>query len=68
MMSERNFQMRLTCGYTEPENTVEHLNVEVLDEGTWKKFDLNTMTPGFDIFIYALFTCQHMYFRVNAAG
>lgn len=66
-MSERNFQMRLICTYTGPNNAVDKLDVETLIEGEWKTLDLNIKTAGFQVFCYAVFTCQHMYFRLNAA-
>lgn len=66
-MSQRNFQLRLNCAYTDPNNTIDSLDVEILEDGSWKPFDLNTSTGGFDIFMYSIFTCQHTYFRINAA-
>ncbi len=45
-----------------PALTVEH---EV--NGEWQPLDLGLASPGFDIFVYAVFACQHMYFRVNCA-
>lgn len=61
------FEMRQNCRYTEPDNSVAQLDVDTLIDGKWQALDLNTLSAGFQIFIYALFTCQHMYFRVNAA-
>ena len=66
-MSERIFEMRLSCGYSRPDNTVGDLRVETLAEGEWKPLDLNEGTPGFLIFTYAVFTCQHLYMRTNCA-
>ena len=59
--------MLLQCHYTGDENDIDQLHVEHLVENNWQKLDLNIYTPGFDIFIYAILTCQHMYFRNNAA-
>lgn len=66
-MSDHTFQMRLACTYADPDNSIDKLKVDLLVDDTWRPLDLNTGTPGFDVFIYAIFTCQHMYFRVNAA-
>ena len=66
-MSERSFQMRLLCRYEDPDNTVGDLRVENLEEGEWRNLDLTTRSPGFLIFVYAVFTCQHLYFRANCA-
>lgn len=43
------------------------MQVEHCLNNEWLALDLNIKNPGFDIFTYALFTCQHMYFRLNAA-
>ncbi|MCK4674612.1 MAG: hypothetical protein KAT61_01760 [Gammaproteobacteria bacterium] len=59
--------MLLHCHYTGDENNIDQLHIEHLVEDNWQELDLNTSTPGFDIFMYAILTCQHTYFRVNAA-
>ena len=59
--------MRLNCTYIEPDNTVDHLDVETYIDNEWQTLDLHTKTAGFQIFIYSILTCQHMYFRMNAA-
>jgi len=66
-MSERHFQMRLSCRYQDPDNTVADLQVEHLDKDEWKPLDLHPGAPGFQIFVYAIFTCQHLYMRTNCA-
>ena len=66
-MSERNFSMRLRSTYKEDTNAIAGLEVEHIVAGEWHPLDLGLVSPGFDIFVYAVFTCQHMYFRVNCA-
>ncbi len=66
-MSKRNFNMRMKCTYEGNTNAVASLQVEHQVEGQWQQLDLGITTPGFDIFVYAVFACQHMYFRVNCA-
>jgi hypothetical protein len=66
-MSEHNFQLRLRCAYAGDDNQPTALDVEHVVEGEWQPLDLNTRSPGFEIFVYAVFTCQHLYFRVNCA-
>lgn len=66
-MSELNFSMRLRSTYAGDENTVAGLEVEHMVDGEWQPLDLGVTAPGFDIFIYAVFTCQHMFFRINCA-
>jgi len=66
-MSEFTFQLLLQCRYSGDENKIEQLHVEHLVDDQWQELDLNISSPGFDIFMYAILTCQHMYFRNNAA-
>ena len=66
-MSERNFNMRLKSTYEGSTNTIASLAVERRVKGGWQPLDLGITSPGFDIFVYAVFTCQHLYFRINCA-
>ena len=66
-MSDFTFQMLIHCHYIDDENTIDQLHVEHLVDDTWQELDLNISSPGFDIFVYAILTCQHMYFRNNSA-
>lgn len=64
-MQRHRFEMRLDCHYAK-ENSIDSLEVEHLDGNEWKGLELDTLTPGFLIFTYAVFTCQHMFLRANA--
>ncbi len=66
-MNDLTFQMLLHSHYTGDENDIDQLHVEHLVDDEWQELDLNIYTPGFDVFIYAIISCQHMYFRNNAA-
>jgi hypothetical protein len=66
-VSERNFNMRLKSTYEGDTNTIASLEVEHRVKGEWQPLDLNDASPGFDIFVYAIFACQHRFFRVNCA-
>ena len=66
-MSDRSFRMQLECRYEEPDNSVASLLVHNFEDNRWQQFELNTRSPGFLIFVYAVFTCQHLYFRANCA-
>ena len=66
-MSDFTFQMLLHCHYIDDENTIDQLHVEHLVDDNWQELDLNISSLGFDIFMYAILNCQHMYFRNNAA-
>ena len=66
-MSKRNFQLRLLCRYEDPDNSIADLKVDVLVDDQWEQFDLNIRTAGFLMFVYTIFTCQHMYMRTNCA-
>ena len=66
-MSDLTFKMRINCSYTDPANNIDQLQVTHLLDNAWETLDLGIGSPGFDIFTYAILTCQHMYFRLNAA-
>lgn len=66
-MNNRYFNLRLSCTYQDKENTVDQLLVEVLNDGRWEELDLSVRSPGFLLFINGLFSCQHLYMRVNSA-
>ncbi len=66
-MTDRTFNMRLSCAYTGSENEVTGLEVEHFNEGAWEAFVPGLQSPGFLIFVYAIFHCQHRLFRVTAA-
>jgi hypothetical protein len=66
-MAMRNFELRINCTYIGSENKVEALHVEVREKGEWRALELDVTSPGFLIFAFAIFTCQHMYMRTNAA-
>ena len=67
MASQHDFHMRLRCRYEGDENKVATLEVEHLVDGEWQALDLGISSPGFEVFVYAVFTCQHTYFRTNCA-
>ena len=66
-MSNHIFNLRMTAAYASNDNDIAALDVEVLDDNEWKTLDLNTLTPGFLIYVYSMFTCQHMFLRSNGA-
>jgi len=64
-MSKHTFNLRLTATYASSENTIAAMEVQVLSENGWEALELHAMTPGFLIYVYSIFTCQHMYLRTN---
>jgi len=66
-MTTLTFQMLLHSQYSDDKNTIDHLHIEHLIDDEWQEFELDLLSPGFDIFMYAILTCQHMYMRVNCA-
>ena len=66
-MNQRRFRMRLECRYSSSDNAIDQLSVENRIDDAWQPLELSVLTPGFDIFVYSVFTCQHTYFRINAA-
>lgn len=66
-MAKRHFHLRLQASYQGDENAIDQLMVEVKKESGWEELDLNIRSPGFLLFINGLFSCQHLYMRVNSA-
>jgi hypothetical protein len=66
-MSAHDFKLRQICRYAGDDNKVEELTVEVQTTEGWQPLELNLTSPGFLLFVYTIFTCQHMYMRINAA-
>ena len=65
-MNKHIFNLRLTASYESTDNNIASLDVEVSGEDGWETLELNTLTPGFLVFVYSMFTCQHLYLRSNA--
>jgi len=65
-MSKHNFHLRLSCTYESSENKISVLDVEVSTEDGWQPLELSEASPGFLIYAYSIFTCQHTYMRLNA--
>lgn len=66
-MLNRKFHLRLKSSYEGTDNNIRELEVDVYEDHKWKPFSPDTLTPGFLLFAYALFSCQHRYMRVNCA-
>ena len=66
-MSDRHFHLKLDASYSGTKNEVDDLKLEVLHDGAWEAVDLGIRSPGFLLYINALFTCQHLYMRSNCA-
>ena len=65
-MSGLTFQMIMRCHYSGDENRLDNLYVEHLVNDEWQELKLDTYSPGFDVFIYSILSCQHMFFRNNS--
>jgi uncharacterized OsmC-like protein len=65
-MSDHNFHLRLASTYN-AENQPVVLNVEVYENNQWQTLLLNHASPGFLVYVYAIFTCQHLYLRTNSS-
>jgi len=66
-MNTRHFELKLHSLYTGNENLIKDLVIDVLRDGKWEPLDLNIHSPGFLLYINALFSCQHLYMRTNSA-
>ena len=64
-MSKHIFNLRMRATYKPAENEIDTLDVDVLADDGWTALDFNLKTPGFLIYVYAMFTCQHLYLRTN---
>ena len=65
-MARHIFNLRLSATYESAENKLAALAVEVLSDDGWEPLDLDTKTPGFLIYVYSIFTCQHLFLRTNS--
>jgi len=66
-MTERHFRMRVSCRYRDPDNTVDDLQVYILKKTGWTALHLGIGSAGFEIFVYGIMACQHLYVRANCA-
>ena len=66
-MTDRHFHLRLSCNYKTDKNDVTDLAVEIWLDDEWKTLHLNVNSPGFLLLVYGLFSCQHLYMRINSA-
>jgi len=66
-MSNRYFHLRMSSSYQTDENDIKDLAIEVLHDDEWETLDLGIRSPGFLLYINALFSCQHLYMRTNSA-
>ncbi len=66
-MADRNFHLRLNCDFESAKNNPKDLAVDVLVAHKWEAFKPCVETAGFLLFVYALFSCQLRYMRVNSA-
>ena len=65
-MNKHTFNLRLAADYDASDNSITSLEVQVLNENNWEILELDTTTPGFLVYVYSIFTCQHMFLRTNA--
>ncbi|MBT3205819.1 MAG: hypothetical protein HOM14_00535 [Gammaproteobacteria bacterium] len=63
----RHFHLKLICSYETEKNDIKDLAIQVLHDNEWEELDLSIRSPGFLLYINALFSCQHLYMRANSA-
>jgi hypothetical protein len=64
----RSWTLRMACQNEGEKNRVVGLSVEQKDEtGTFTPLTIDVMSAGFMVFVYSIFTCQHLYMYTNAA-
>lgn len=66
-MNKHYFQLRLNSTYESSDNKLQHLLVEHVIDSEWQPLALSERSPGFLIYAYSIFTCQHLFMRNNCA-
>ena len=66
-MTERIFDIRVSTIYEGTDNKIASLDAQILQEGEWRKLTIDTLSAGFLLLCYGMTSCQHLYFRTNAA-
>lgn len=67
-MKLRAWNLRMQARYEGDKNHLVALAVEQKDEhGVFKPLLIDNQSAGFLIFVYSVFSCQHLYMYVNAA-
>ena len=64
---KRHINMRLRSTYEGEKNAITALEVEHEVNQQWGPLELSALSPGFDVFVYAMLDCQHTFFRINCA-
>ncbi|MDH3219735.1 MAG: hypothetical protein OEO19_09400 [Gammaproteobacteria bacterium] len=65
-MAEHRFSLRASFNYRGEENKLARLEVELLTDEGWIPLKLGVKSPGFLLFVYSFFICQHTYFHANS--
>lgn len=66
-MNEQHFHLKLQATYQGEKNAIDSLQIKILKDDQWKNLELSIRSPGFELYINGLFSCQHLYMRTNAA-
>lgn len=66
-MSNRHFHLRMSSSYQTDKNEIKDLEIDVWHDNQWETLELGIRSPGFLLYINALFSCQHLYMRANSA-
>lgn len=66
-MRKRHFHLKLKATYQGEKNAIDSLQIQVRKGDQWENLELSIASPGFQLYINGLFSCQHLYMRTNAA-
>ncbi len=66
-MHYQKYQLRLHTNYRTKDNDIETMKAEVFANNEWQPFSPDTLSPGFLLLVFALFSCQHRYAKTNCA-
>lgn len=66
-MTDKHFNLKMNATYADDKNSIDDLSIDVKTEDGWQALAIDIRSPGFLLFINALFSCQHLYMRSNSA-
>lgn len=66
-MPEQIYQLRLHSSYRNNDNDIDAMRAEIFTDKQWQTFEPDTLSPGFLLLVFALFSCQHRYVKTNCA-
>lgn len=66
-MPDQTYQLRLHTSYRTNDNDIDTMHAEVYADRQWQPFEPDTLSPGFLLLVFGLFSCQQRYVKTNCA-